>query len=85
MDGASVLVVDDEPLNRALMRAALGASCKVLEAESGPQALEVICVSNGIPEQEWQQHAPRWQTRSMPAGRPLCVVSPLLAIIRFCW
>jgi signal transduction histidine kinase len=39
---ASVLVVDDEPLNRALMRAALGGACNVLEAESGPQALEIL-------------------------------------------
>ena len=42
MDGASVLVVDDEPLNRSLMRAALGPTCRVIEAESGPQALELI-------------------------------------------
>jgi two-component system sensor histidine kinase/response regulator len=42
MDGASVLVVDDEPLNRALMRAALGATFRVVEAENGAAALEAI-------------------------------------------
>jgi signal transduction histidine kinase len=42
MDAPSVLVVDDEPLNRALMRAALGGTCQVIEAENGPQALEVL-------------------------------------------
>src|SRR5439155_6055082 len=42
MEGASVLVVDDEPLNRALMRAALGGCCRILEADSGPQALELL-------------------------------------------
>src|SRR2546423_14908633 len=36
----AVLVVDDEPMNRSLLRAALGASCEVIEAASGPQALE---------------------------------------------
>ncbi len=35
----TVLVVDDEPLNRTLMRASIAGFCEVVEAESGPAAL----------------------------------------------
>jgi len=38
----AVLVVDDEPLNRALVRATLGATWEIVEASSGPEALEKI-------------------------------------------
>ncbi|HUJ26272.1 MAG TPA: hybrid sensor histidine kinase/response regulator [Myxococcales bacterium] len=38
----AVLVVDDEPLNRSLIRATLGASYDVVEAGSGPEALSLL-------------------------------------------
>src|SRR5213076_2353469 len=38
----AVLVVDDETMNRSLFRATLGASCEVIEAASGRQALELL-------------------------------------------
>jgi signal transduction histidine kinase len=38
----SVLVVDDEPMNRSLIRATLGAFCDVIEAGTGPAALEIL-------------------------------------------
>ena len=38
----AVLVVDDETMNRSLFRATLGASCEVIEAASGAQALELL-------------------------------------------
>src|SRR5438270_10553129 len=38
----AVLVVDDETMNRSLVRATLGASCEVIEAASGRQALELL-------------------------------------------
>ncbi|TMA26332.1 MAG: response regulator [Deltaproteobacteria bacterium] len=41
MQGSSILVVDDEPLNRVVMRASL-TGCQVIEAENGRRALEVL-------------------------------------------
>src|SRR5205807_2486586 len=41
-DSASILVVDDEDHNRALLRAMLGGQHRVLEAANGPAALEVL-------------------------------------------
>jgi signal transduction histidine kinase len=41
-DRPTILVVDDEPANRALVRAYLAASYDVLEAADGAQALEVL-------------------------------------------
>jgi two-component system, sensor histidine kinase and response regulator len=41
-DGGSILVVDDEDHNRALLRAMLGGQHRVLEASSGPAALELL-------------------------------------------
>jgi signal transduction histidine kinase len=38
----AVLVVDDEPINRALIRASIGGFCEVLEARSGAEALEQL-------------------------------------------
>ena len=38
----SVLVVDDEPMNRSLIRATLASFCEVLEAVSGAAALAVL-------------------------------------------
>ena len=38
----AVLVVDDEPVNRALIRASVGALYDVLEAGSGAEALELL-------------------------------------------
>src|SRR6266852_2706662 len=38
----AVLVVDDEPINRSLIRASLGATCEVVEAGSGPEALAIL-------------------------------------------
>ncbi len=38
----SVLVIDDEPMNRSLIRATLAGFCEVLEAASGPAALELL-------------------------------------------
>jgi two-component system sensor histidine kinase/response regulator len=38
----AVLAVDDEPVNRALIKGSLGAICEVLEAGSGAEALEVL-------------------------------------------
>jgi two-component system sensor histidine kinase/response regulator len=38
----SVLVVDDEPMNRSLLRASLSATCDVAEAASGPAALALL-------------------------------------------
>jgi signal transduction histidine kinase len=37
-----VLVVDDEALNRSLIRASLAGFCDVIEAVSGPAALEIL-------------------------------------------
>jgi two-component system sensor histidine kinase/response regulator len=37
-----VLVVDDEPVNRALIRATIAGFCDVLEAGSGPEAFEQL-------------------------------------------
>lgn len=37
-----VLVVDDEPMNRSLIRATLGSFCDVIEAASGLAALEIL-------------------------------------------
>jgi two-component system sensor histidine kinase/response regulator len=37
----AVLVVDDEPKNRSLIRATLGNSCEVIEAANGPDALQL--------------------------------------------
>jgi two-component system sensor histidine kinase/response regulator len=42
LDGATILVVDDEPVNRAVLRANLSGKHKILEAVDGPQALEVL-------------------------------------------
>gem|GEM_PF-6212689 len=42
LDGATILVVDDEPVNRAILRANLSSKHKILEAVDGPQALEVL-------------------------------------------
>jgi len=42
MDRPTVLIVDDEPTNRAIFRATLAGSCVVLEAASGPEALDLI-------------------------------------------
>ena len=42
MDRPLVLVVDDEPANRALFKATLADFCNVLEAENGPAALEIF-------------------------------------------
>jgi two-component system, sensor histidine kinase and response regulator len=41
-DRAAVLVVDDDRDDRLLLRGLLGASYRVLEAESGPRALEIV-------------------------------------------
>ena len=38
----SVLVVDDELMNRSLIRATLGGFCDVMEADSGAKALELL-------------------------------------------
>jgi two-component system sensor histidine kinase/response regulator len=38
----AVLVVDDEPMNRSLIRATLAATCDVVEAGTGPEALELL-------------------------------------------
>ncbi len=38
----AVLVVDDEPINRSLIRGSLAAVCDVVEAGSGPQAIEAL-------------------------------------------
>src|SRR5690349_11488140 len=38
----AVLVVDDEPMNRSLIRGTIGGFCEVLEAGSGSEALEQI-------------------------------------------
>jgi len=38
----AVLVVDDEPMNRSLIRATLAATCEVVEASNGPEALELL-------------------------------------------
>jgi len=40
--GTSILVVDDEEHNRALLRAILGGQHRILEAANGPAALEMI-------------------------------------------
>jgi two-component system, sensor histidine kinase and response regulator len=40
--GASILIVDDEEQNRALLRAMLGSQHRVLEAASGPDALQLL-------------------------------------------
>jgi two-component system, sensor histidine kinase and response regulator len=40
--GASILIVDDEEPNRALLRAILGGQHKILEAADGPSALRVL-------------------------------------------
>jgi signal transduction histidine kinase len=42
LDRPLVLVVDDEPANRALFKATLSGFCEVVEAESGPVALEMF-------------------------------------------
>jgi two-component system sensor histidine kinase/response regulator len=39
---SSILVVDDEEQNRALLRAMLGAGHRVLEAAGGPEALQLL-------------------------------------------
>jgi signal transduction histidine kinase len=39
---ATILVVDDEPLNRELIHALLPSHFRVVEAESGPDALELV-------------------------------------------
>jgi two-component system sensor histidine kinase/response regulator len=41
-DRAAVLVVDDDQDDRLLLRELIGASYRVVEAESGPSALEVV-------------------------------------------
>jgi two-component system, sensor histidine kinase and response regulator len=38
----AVLVVDDEPMNRSLVRATLAATCEVVEAANGPEALAML-------------------------------------------
>ena len=38
----AVLVVDDEPMNRSLIRGTIGGLCEVVEAGAGEEALEVI-------------------------------------------
>jgi two-component system, sensor histidine kinase and response regulator len=38
----AVLVVDDEPMNRSLIRATLSPTCEVVEAANGPEALELL-------------------------------------------
>ena len=38
----AVLVVDDEPMNRALIRGTIGGFCEVLEAGAGAEALEML-------------------------------------------
>jgi len=45
IDRPKVLVVDDDPLNRSLLRVVLAPTCSVLEAESGPEALDLIARS----------------------------------------
>ncbi len=40
--GASILIVDDEDHNRALLKAILGGQHKILEAPDGPSALRLI-------------------------------------------
>ncbi|HEY4730568.1 MAG TPA: response regulator, partial [Myxococcales bacterium] len=40
--GPSILIVDDEEQNRALLRAMLGANHRVLEAADGPEALKLL-------------------------------------------
>jgi signal transduction histidine kinase len=42
LDRPLVLVVDDEPANRALFKATLADFCEVVEAENGPAALEIF-------------------------------------------
>ena len=41
-----MLVVDDEPLNPSLIRATIGATCEVVEAASGPDALGQLAARN---------------------------------------
>ncbi len=41
-DRATVLVVDDEPINRAILRGYLGAQHRVIEVASGREALELV-------------------------------------------
>src|SRR5918911_5488493 len=38
----AALVVDDEPINRALLKGSLSALCEVVEAGSGPDAIDVL-------------------------------------------
>ena len=45
MDRPRVLVVDDEPVNRALIRAALQGFCDISEAGSGAEALAALAAS----------------------------------------
>src|SRR6266478_4178732 len=40
--GASILIVDDEDHNRALLKAILGGQHKILEAPDGPSALRLL-------------------------------------------
>ncbi len=47
-DRPPVLVVDDEPLNRDLLRRTLKRDVEVLEAEDAPQALEVLAARRDI-------------------------------------
>jgi signal transduction histidine kinase len=42
IDRPKVLVVDDDPLNRSLLRTVLGPSCSVIEAQNGTEALGFI-------------------------------------------
>src|SRR6266851_2492124 len=42
IDRPKVLIVDDDPLNRSLLRVALAPSCSVIEAENGTQALALV-------------------------------------------
>jgi signal transduction histidine kinase len=41
-DRPKVLIVDDDPLNRALLRSVLKSVYRVVQAQDGPQALEMI-------------------------------------------
>ncbi len=42
IDRPKVLIVDDDPLNRSLLRVVLAPSCTVIEAENGTQALALV-------------------------------------------
>lgn len=46
IDRPKVLIVDDDPLNRSLLRVVLAPSCSVMEAENGTQALALVATGD---------------------------------------